>query len=157
LALGGDLPREARARYEPPGSDHVDAVFTDLEDVCDLDREPRNVEQRGSRSTSNDQVHIAGAGVGAARAAAEDANVGEPAGSGRWRVVTQTSAHYLDLGARTVTRIEGVGATNDDAGFTVSAMRLDREITPLLELVRCEVGYPMALLIQVTTRVIAAS
>jgi len=31
----------------------------------------------------------------------------------------------------------------------VSALRRDRELTPLLELVRCEVGYPMALLIQV--------
>jgi len=69
--------------------------------------------------------------------------------TGRWRVVTQTSAHYLDLGARTVTRIEGAGAPTNAAGFTVSALRLDRETVPLLELVRCEVGLPMELLIRV--------
>jgi len=70
-------------------------------------------------------------------------------GTGRWRVVTQTSAHYLDLGARTVTRVEGAGVPTADAGWTVSALRRDREITPLLELVCCQVGLPMELLLRV--------
>jgi len=79
----------------------------------------------------------------------------DDSGTGRWRVVTQTSAHYLDLGARTVTRIEGAGTPVADARFTVSALRRDGESVPLLELVRCEVGAEMELLIQVRDDVVA--
>jgi hypothetical protein len=68
---------------------------------------------------------------------------------GSWRVVTQTSAHLIDLDALTVTRIEGAGEPTTDAEHTVSALRRDREITPLLELVRCQVGYPMQLLLRI--------
>lgn len=70
-------------------------------------------------------------------------------GAGRWRVVTETSAHYLDLDSRTVTRIDGGGTPTTGAGYTVSALRRDRETLPLLEMVRCEVGHPMTLLIRV--------
>lgn len=69
--------------------------------------------------------------------------------TGRWRVVTKTSAHYLDLTARTVTRIEGAGVPTAEPGWTVSALRRDRESVNLLELVRCAVGLPMKLLVQV--------
>lgn len=71
------------------------------------------------------------------------------ADAGCWRVVTQTSAHLVDLDARTVTRVEGAGTPTAGAGFTVSALRRDREITPLLELVCCEVGCEMEMLLQI--------
>ena len=73
----------------------------------------------------------------------------DDSGTGRWRVVTKTSAHYLDLSARTVTRIEGGGTPTNAAGFRVSALRRDCESVPLLELVRCQLGYPMTLLVRV--------
>jgi len=69
--------------------------------------------------------------------------------TGCWRVVTQTSAHHLDLDGRTVTRIEGAGTPTADAGFTVSALRRDGAITPLLELIRCEVGADMELVLRI--------
>ncbi len=71
------------------------------------------------------------------------------ADAGCWRVVTQTSAHLVDLDRRTVTRIEGAGEPNPDAEYTVSALRRDHESVPLLELIRCEVGVEMELLLQV--------
>lgn len=64
-------------------------------------------------------------------------------------MTTQTSAHLIDLGARTVTRIEGAGTPTAGPGYTVSALRRDHESVPLLELVCCAVGYPMELLLQV--------
>lgn len=70
-------------------------------------------------------------------------------GTGRWRVVTQTSAHRIDLDGRAVTRIDGGGTPMNDAGFRVSALRRDCESVPLIELVRCEIGCPMTLLIRV--------
>jgi len=73
----------------------------------------------------------------------------EDSGHGRWRVVTETSAHYLDLSARTVTRIDGGGTPMNDVGLRVSALRRDGETLPLLELVRCEIGCPMTLLVRV--------
>ncbi len=73
----------------------------------------------------------------------------DDSGAGRWRVVTQTSAHLIDLGARTVTRIEGAGTPVADARFTVSALRRDRAAVPLLELVRCQVGAEMQLLLRI--------
>jgi len=71
------------------------------------------------------------------------------ADAGCWRVVTQTSAHLVDLDRRTVTRVEGAGEPNPDAEYTVSALRLDRESVPLLELVCCEVGCEMEMLLQI--------
>lgn len=68
---------------------------------------------------------------------------------GSWRVTTQTSAHLVDLDRRTVTRVEGAGEPTAGAGFTVSALRRDREITPLIELVCCEVGCEMEMLLQI--------
>ena len=69
--------------------------------------------------------------------------------TGCWRVTTHTSAHLVDLGARTVTRIEGGGTPTTNAEYTVSALRRDRETLPLLELVRCQIGHPMTLLLRV--------
>jgi len=73
----------------------------------------------------------------------------DDSGRGRWRVTTQTSRHLIDLTARTVTRIDGAGVPTAAAGFRVSALRRDCETLPLLELVRCEAGYPMTLLVRV--------
>ncbi len=70
-------------------------------------------------------------------------------GRGRWRVTTQTSAHLVDLDARTVTRIEGAGTPVAGAGFAVSALRLDRESVGLIELVRCQVGAEMELVLRI--------
>ncbi len=69
--------------------------------------------------------------------------------AGCWRVVTQTSAHLIDLDRRAVTRIEGAGVPTTDAGWSVSALRLDRESVPLIELVCCQTGYPLELLIRI--------
>lgn len=69
--------------------------------------------------------------------------------TGCWRVTTQTSAHLIDLDRRTVTRIEGAGAPVADAGWTVSALRCDRESVPLIELVRCSISCPMQLLLRI--------
>ncbi len=68
---------------------------------------------------------------------------------GVWNVTTQTSRHLIDLSGRTVTRIDGAGAPTADAEYTVSALRRDRAPVPLLELVRCEVGAEMELLLRV--------
>ena len=64
-------------------------------------------------------------------------------------MTTQTSAHLVDLDRRTVTRVEGAGEPNPDAEYTVSALRLDRESVPLLELVCCEVGADMELVLRI--------
>ncbi len=69
--------------------------------------------------------------------------------TGRWCVTTASSAHHLDLDARTVTRIDGAGVPSPGSSITVSALRLDRESIPLLELVCCQPGYPMELLLRV--------
>jgi len=71
-------------------------------------------------------------------------------------VTTQTSAHHLDLDSRTVTRIEGGGTPTNAAGFRVSALRRDGESVPLLELVRCEIGCPMTLLVRVRDDAVTA-
>jgi len=68
---------------------------------------------------------------------------------GRWRVVTQTSTHFLDLDRRAVTRIDGAGTPTADAGWTVSALRCDREFVELIKLVRCQVGAEMQLLLRI--------
>ncbi len=68
---------------------------------------------------------------------------------GSWRVTTQTSAHHLNLDARTVTRIDGAGVPRPGSSITVSALRLDRESVELIELVRCQVGAEMELLLRV--------
>jgi hypothetical protein len=68
---------------------------------------------------------------------------------GRWRVTTQTSAHLINLDRRTATRIDGNGVPSRAAGYTVSALRRDRESVELIELVRCEVGAEMELLLRV--------
>jgi len=57
---------------------------------------------------------------------------------GRWRVVTQTSTHFLDLNRRAA-----------DAGWSVSALRCDREFVESSKRVRCEVGAEMQLLLRI--------
>jgi len=70
--------------------------------------------------------------------------------AGRHCVVTQTSAHLIDLDRRTVTRTDGAGVpTTAAAGFTVSALRMDRESVELIELVRCQVGAEMELVLRI--------
>jgi len=73
----------------------------------------------------------------------------DDSGHGRWRVTTQTSAHLIDLDRRAVTRIEGAGTPTTDAGWLVSSLRCDREFVELVELVRCEVGCEMEMLLQI--------
>lgn len=64
-------------------------------------------------------------------------------------VKTQTSAHHLDLDTRTITRVDGAGTPTAGAGFTVAALRRDRIAVPLLELVCCEVGAEMDLVLRI--------
>ncbi len=71
-------------------------------------------------------------------------------------VTTQTSRHLIDLDARTVTRIDGAGTPVADARFTVSALRRDRDSVQLLRVLRCEVGYPMELLLRVRDDAVTA-
>jgi len=73
----------------------------------------------------------------------------DDSGRGRWRVVTQTSAHHLDFDRRAVTRVDGAGTPVAGAGFSISALRRDHESVPLLELVCCEVGAEMELLLSI--------
>ncbi len=64
-------------------------------------------------------------------------------------MTTQTSVHLIDLDRRAVTRVDGAGTPVAGHGFAVSALRLDRESVELIELVRCEVGAEMELLLRV--------
>jgi len=73
----------------------------------------------------------------------------DDSGTGCWLIRTQTSAHLVDLDSRTVTRIDGAGTPNSDAGWTVSALRKDRDPVQLLRVLRCSLGYPMELLLRV--------
>ncbi len=73
----------------------------------------------------------------------------DDSGRGRWRVVTQTSTHFLDLDRRAVARVEGAGVPITDGGWSVSALRCDREFVELVKLVRCQVGVEMQLLLRI--------
>jgi len=73
----------------------------------------------------------------------------DDSGRGRWRVVTQTSTHFLDLDRRAVARVEGAGTPTTDGGWSVSALRCDREFVELVKLVRCQVGVEMQLLLRI--------
>lgn len=64
-------------------------------------------------------------------------------------MTTQTSVHLIDLDRRAVTRIDGAGTPVAGAGFAVSALRLDRESVELIELVRCQVGAEMELVLRI--------
>jgi len=69
--------------------------------------------------------------------------------AGCWRIVTQTSVHLIDLDRRTVTRVDGAGSPTAGARLRVSALRRDGESLDLLEIVCCEIGCPMQLLIRI--------
>ncbi len=71
--------------------------------------------------------------------------------SGRWQVTTETSTYLLDLDARLVTRVPDAGAGTPDglSGVSIASLRRDHEPIPLIELVRCEPGQPMRVLLDV--------
>jgi hypothetical protein len=70
---------------------------------------------------------------------------------GRWQVTTETSVYLLDLDAKRVTRVPDAGA-GPPPGLSpapVASLRRDHESVPLLGLIKCAVGEPMRLLIDI--------
>lgn len=62
---------------------------------------------------------------------------------GRWSVHTDSSSYELDLDARTGVRIPGTAPQ-----VRAARLRKDFETWQLLQLINCEVGRPMRLLIK---------
>lgn len=71
--------------------------------------------------------------------------------AGRWQVTTETSVYLLDLDDGHVTRVPDAGAGNADRRppVAIAVLRRDHEPIKLLEVMRCEVGLPMQLVLDV--------
>ena len=67
--------------------------------------------------------------------------------TGRWRVVTQTASYDIDVDNELVRR-----NPRDDPNpeWPQALMRKDGDVVPLIEVLQCEVGQPMHLLIMVS-------
>lgn len=66
--------------------------------------------------------------------------------TGVWAVSTETATYLVDLDGRTLQRTPAQEAPE---GTSVSTLRRDTEVLPLLELGRCAVGWPMTLIVDV--------
>ena len=80
----------------------------------------------------------------------EQAQLKLPAvGAGRWRVLTETASYELDLDAGTARRTP-LAVPNDASGWApVADLRRDGEAIPLIWVLRCRVGEPMLLALDV--------
>lgn len=72
--------------------------------------------------------------------------------AGRWQVTTETTIYLLDLDRRTMLRVPGAGAgvQRDPTGghIAVTALPADHRTVPLEQLVHCQLGESMYLLIE---------
>jgi len=62
---------------------------------------------------------------------------------GRWLVQTKSSTYQLDLSARVGARMPG-----NDPTYPAAKLRRDDEKWSIRKVIRCEVGYPMELLLE---------
>ena len=70
-------------------------------------------------------------------------------GAGRWRVRTETASYDLDLDAGTAQRTP-LALPIDDSGWApVADLRRDGEAIPLIGVLRCRVGEPMLLALDI--------
>jgi hypothetical protein len=70
---------------------------------------------------------------------------------GQWQVTTETSLYLLDLDAQLVTRVPDAGAGTPPglSPAPIASLRRDHEPVPLLELIQCELGAPLRMLLDV--------
>jgi hypothetical protein len=67
--------------------------------------------------------------------------------TGIWMVITETSRYYLDLGARRLMRVPGQPHFTEEGDLVLLAhLERDHEWVPLVEVVDCEVGWPLVVL-----------
>jgi hypothetical protein len=70
---------------------------------------------------------------------------------GQWQVATETSLYLIDIDRRLVTRVPdaGDGTMPGLPPVAIASLRRDHEPLPLIELVECELGKPLRMLIDV--------
>jgi hypothetical protein len=70
---------------------------------------------------------------------------------GRWQVTTETSVYRLDLDANLVTRVPDAGAGTPPgmSPVSIASLRRDHEPIALLELLECEVGAPLRMILDI--------
>jgi hypothetical protein len=71
--------------------------------------------------------------------------------SGRWQVTTEASLYLIDLDAQSVTRIPdaGAGTLPGETPVAMASLRRDHQPIPLLELIQCELGKPLRMLLDI--------
>lgn len=68
---------------------------------------------------------------------------------GVWVVDTESSRYLLDLDSRTIVRSPKITQPETDLVPPVAALRLDHDTIALITLIRCRVGGPMILILDV--------